>query len=149
MRLRVYPLVVVSCGAASGLLLSQAYAYDLTILGAKCGGVPTTWLLVNWLPGLICVALLVLCTRYSMRCAGTIVSLGTVVCSAYATLRASDPSRGSGDMGCVLLFPDGALVSVLAIVGSLLAWVGARANETQLVVPRVPPNKSPERTREG
>jgi len=90
----------------------------------------------------------VFCTRRSMRWAGTIVSLGTVLCSACATLRASDPSRASGDMGCVLLLPDGVLVSVLVIVGSLLAWLGARFNETQRVVPRMPPDTSLERARE-
>jgi hypothetical protein len=144
---RVYPWIVILCGIASGLLLSQAYAFDVTIL-RKCGGVPPTWLLVNWLPGTMCVALWSFCTGYSMRRGGIIVSLGTVVCSAYATIRASDTFRGSGDMGCVLLFPDGAFIAIAIIVGSLLAWLGARANEAVAVVPALPPNTSLERTRD-
>jgi hypothetical protein len=144
----MYPWIVILCGAASGLLLSQAYAYDVAFLD-KCGGVPSTWLLVNWLPGTVCVALWILRTRHSMRCAGIIVSLGTVISSAYATLRASDPSRGGGDMGCIAIFPDGALISLAVVTGSLLAWLGARVNETRPVVPRLPPNTSFEQTREG
>jgi hypothetical protein len=147
MRWRVYPWVVIACGLASGLLLSQAYVYDVNILG-KCGGIPTTWLLMNWLPGLICVAFWVSCTRHSMRGAGIFVSFGTVFCSAYATLRASDASRAGGDMACVLLFPDGAIVSMLVVVGSLVAWVGARINERRPVRPQLPPDKSLERTRD-
>jgi len=148
MHWRAYTWLVITCGVASGLLLSQAYLYDVSILG-RCGEVPATWLLVNWLPGLIGASFWVFCTRHSMRRAGTIVSLGTVLCSAYATFLASNPSRGRGDMGCILLFPDGVLVSILVVVGSLLAWVGARVNETRPVVPRLPPNTSLERTREG
>jgi hypothetical protein len=146
-RWRVYPSIVITCGIASGLLLSQAYVYDVTIL-AKCGGVPATWLWVNWLPGLACVAFWVFCSRYSMRRAGAIVSLGTVLCSAYAMLRASDSNRAGGDMACILLLPDGVLVGMFVVVGSLIARIGASLNETRPVVPRLPPNKSAERTRE-
>ena len=146
MRWRVYPWIVIACGATSGLALSQAYKFDVAIL-AECGGVPVSWLAVNWLPGLICMAFWVFCTRHSMRRAGIFVSLGTVLCSAYAVLRASDPSRGGGDMACVLNFPDGMYVSVLVVVGSLFAWLGARASESWPVKPRLPPNTSLERTR--
>jgi len=146
-RWRVYPWIVISCGVASVLLLWRAYVFDSTIL-VKCGGIPITWLLVNCLPGLISVTLWVFCTRHSMCRAGTIVSIGTVLISAYAMFRASDPSRGSGDMGCILLFPDGVFVSMLVAVGSLLAWLAARINETQPVVPKMPPNASLERTRQ-
>jgi hypothetical protein len=148
MRSRAYPWIVIAGGIASGLLLSRAYLYDVSIL-AKCGGIPPTWLLINWLPGLVCVAFWVFCTRHSMRRAGVTIALGTVLCSGYATLHAADQSRSGGDMACILLVPDGVLIAVLVVVGSLVAWVAARASETQPVVPQFPPNKSLERTREG
>lgn len=148
MRWRTYPWIVIACGIASGFVLSRAYQFDVSILG-KCGGVPASWLPMNWLPGLICVAFWVFRTRYSMRRAGILVSLGTVLCSVCAMFRASDPSRAGGDMACVLLFPDGIYVSALVVFGSFAAWLGARNNESMPVKPRLPPNNSPERTREG
>jgi hypothetical protein len=124
---RMYPWFVITCGITSGLFLSRAYGYDVAILG-KCG-VPASWLLVNWLPALICVALWVFCRRHWMRRAGVWTSLGMALCSAYAMWRASDPTRAGGDMACVLLFPDGAIVAVLVVVGSLFAWLAARYEE--------------------
>jgi hypothetical protein len=146
---RSYPWFVLGCSLASALLLWQAYEYDIQAF-ARCGGVPAMWFYANLLPGSICTALWIFGTRGWIRRAGVVASLGTVLFSFIALWLSSNPNRGRGDMGCILLLPAGAIVSILVVGLSLLAVLVSLAVErkAETANPLRPPDKPVERTRE-